>query len=276
MTPSTDIDPEAFREFELTGWRKVSAEYQEYYSRVTRQSVEPLLDKVGTGPSLRILDVATGPGYAAAAATARGAQGVGIDFSEPQIELAREQFADTEFRVGDAEALPFPDQSFDGVVMNFGILHFPRPEVAISEAFRVLKPGGRLAFTVWATSEVSKAFAIVEGALKKHGNLDLPIPKGPNLYRFSDPEECGRVLAAAGFNNPTSDLINTVWRFPTPEALFSAVSSAGVRITSVLNMQTPEALAKIQTQMREDCMAYKNGEMFDLPMGCILSSATKA
>ncbi|HIF08722.1 MAG TPA: class I SAM-dependent methyltransferase [Sneathiellales bacterium] len=275
MSTKPDIDSETFREFELTGWRKVSAEYQEYYSRVTRQTVEPLLDAVGAGQGMRILDVATGPGYVAAAATTRGAVGVGIDFSEPQIELARQQFAGSEFHVSDAEDLPFPDQDFDGVVINFGVLHFPQPEVAISEAFRVLRKGGRLAFTVWAASEVSKAFDIVERALKTHGNLDLPLPKGPYLYRFSDPEECSRVLLAAGFDNPTSTLVNSVWRFPAPETLFEAVSSAGVRMTSVLNLQTPAALENIRAQMRNDCAKYVSGDMIELPMGAILSTANK-
>jgi SAM-dependent methyltransferase len=276
MASDAGIDPEAFREFEREGWRKVSQEYQDYYSRVTRQTVEPLLDTIGAGAGHRILDVASGPGYAAAAATAREAQGVGIDFSEPQIDLARQQFPDTEFHVGDAENLPFPDESFDGVVMNFGVLHFPRPEVALSEACRVLKPGGRIAFTVWATSDISSAFKIAERALRAHANLDLPLPEGPHLYRFSDPEECRVKLLEAGFSDPKTTLVNTVWRLPSPSALYDAVGSAGVRMTSIFNLQTPEALAKIQEQMREDCTTYETDSGIELPMGAMLSSGTKA
>lgn len=275
MAPAKPIEPEAFREFERTGWEKVSQEYHDYYSRVTRQTIEPLLDAVDSGPGHRVLDVATGPGYGAAAAADRGAHGVGLDFSEPQIVMAKEQFPNAEFHVGDAEDLPFPDGDFDAVIMNFGILHFPRPEVAVAEAFRVLKPGGRLAFAVWATSKISMAFRVIERALKAHGNLDLPIPGGPHPYRFSDPDECAQVLSAAGFENPASELVHTVWRLPSPDALYEAVSTAGVRMTSVLELQTPDALDRIRTQMREDCTAYLKGDGIEIPMAALLSSATK-
>lgn len=275
MAPAKPIEPEAFREFERSGWEKVSQEYQDHYSRVTRQTVEPLLDTVGAGSGLRILDVATGPGYGAAAASERGAIGVGIDFSEPQIVMARKQFPNVEFHVGDAEDLPFPDGDFDAVIMNFGILHFPRPEVAVAEAFRVLKPGGRLAFAVWATSEISMAYRVVEGALRAHGNLDLSIPGGPHPYRFSDPEECSRVLLGAGFENPNSVIIDTVWSLPSPDALYQAVSTAGVRMTSILELQTPDALERIRAHMREGCSAYEKDGGIEIPMGAVLSSATK-
>ncbi len=275
MAPAKPIEPEAFREFERSGWQKVAQEYQDHYSRVTRQTVEPLLDAVGAGQGDRILDVATGPGYGAAAVVDRGAQGIGIDFSEPQIVMAREQFPVAEFHVGDAEDLPFPDADFDAVIMNFGILHFPRPEVAVAEAHRVLKPGGKLAFAVWATSEISMAYKVIEGALRAHADLDLPIPGGPHPYRFSDPEECNRVMSDAGFQDYVFKIVNTVWRLPSADALFQAVSTAGVRMTSILDLQTPETLERIRYQMKADCAEYEKDGSTDIPMGAVISSATK-
>ena len=125
MTPS--MDAEAFREFEHAGWEAVAHPYHHHFARLTTQATGPLLEAVGVGEGMRVLDVATGPGYAAAAASLRGADAVGLDFSAAQVALARSQYPTLEFHQGDAEALPFPDRSFDAVVSNFGMLHFARP-----------------------------------------------------------------------------------------------------------------------------------------------------
>src|SRR5262249_56363460 len=108
-----------------------------------------------------VLDVATGPGYVAAAAVRRGASVVAVDFSEAMLAEARRHHPAIDFRSGDAEALPFPDASFDAVVMSFGLLHLARPDQALAEAHRVLRPRGRLAFTVWDRPEQAAPFGLV-------------------------------------------------------------------------------------------------------------------
>src|SRR5262245_66619410 len=112
-----------------------------------------------------------------------------MDFSSEMDEEARGRYPGIDFREGDAEQLPLSDSSVDAVVMNFGLLHLGRPETAIGEAHRVLRPGGRLAFTVWSTPDKAAGFGIVLGAIQKYGNLDAPLPPGPPFFRFSDSEE---------------------------------------------------------------------------------------
>jgi ubiquinone/menaquinone biosynthesis C-methylase UbiE len=90
----------------------------------------------------RVLDVATGPGLAAAAARVRGAMAIGVDVSPGMVALARRAHPGIEFQVAEVVALPFPDRSFDAVICNFGLGHFPEPEAALAECVRVLVPGG--------------------------------------------------------------------------------------------------------------------------------------
>src|SRR5207253_5020018 len=129
-------------------------------SEVTTYPVPAFLAAAHVAAGTTFLDVACGPGYAAAVAASRGARAIGIDFSSEMVEEARRRYAGVEFREGDAEDLPFPGSSFDAVVLNFGMLHLGRPEKALAEAHRVLRAGGRVAFTVWDTPDKAIAFGI--------------------------------------------------------------------------------------------------------------------
>src|SRR4029434_10807893 len=185
----------------------------------TAQSIGPLLDTAGAAPGVRLLDVACGPGYVAAAASRRSSAVLGIDFSSAMVERASGLHPELEFRLGDAEKLDLPAGSFDAVVMNFGMLHLASPEKAIAEAFRVLRPGGRYAFTVWDVPERAVAFGIILQSIQTHGNMEVGLPSGPPFFRFSDPEESKRSLSAAGFVNTQTLHVPQVWRIESAEAL---------------------------------------------------------
>src|SRR5206468_11528033 len=87
------------------------------------------------------------------------------------------------------------------------------PERALSEAYRVLRSGGRIAFTVWDTPDKAIGFGIVLAAIQKYGDPNVPIPPGPPFFRFSDPEESKRALTAAGFSNVVVTPVAQLWRW---------------------------------------------------------------
>src|SRR5205085_2147715 len=125
------------REFEYSGWQVAASSY-DGFAAATTLFVAPLLDAAGVKPGIRLLDVACGTGVASARAAAMGARVTGVDFSPEMIAEARRRHRTIEFQTADAEALPFPDASFDAVLANFGIHHVERPERAIAEVRRVL------------------------------------------------------------------------------------------------------------------------------------------
>jgi len=137
------IDPDSFRQFEHSGWQKIPQQYHQAFGELTTQSIEPLLDAAAVKTGTKLVDIATGPGYVAAVAARRGATVIGVDFSATMIAEARSRNPDIEFRDGDAEQLPLGNDLFDSAVVNFGILHLGRPDQALTEACRVLRPGGR-------------------------------------------------------------------------------------------------------------------------------------
>jgi SAM-dependent methyltransferase len=115
-----------------------------------------------------VLDVATGTGVVAVTAARAGAHVTGLDLTPELLDQAREnaRIAKTEDIVwteGDAENLPYPDASFDVVVSQFGHIFAPRPEFAVKEMRRVLRPGGRIAFATWPPEHMIGRFFVFIG-----------------------------------------------------------------------------------------------------------------
>src|SRR2546429_3932919 len=150
----------SLRVFEHAGWRVAAPSY-DAFAAATALFVAPLLQAVGIQPRMRLLDLACGTGLATARAAAMAARATGVDFSPEMISEARRRHPAIEFCLGDAEALPFADASFDAVIANFGIHHVERPERAIAEARRVLAPGGTFAFTFWAAPQDNTAWRLI-------------------------------------------------------------------------------------------------------------------
>ncbi len=137
----------------------------------------------------QVLDVGCGTGVVAVTAARAGGMVKALDLSPVLLERARWN-ADTagvavEFTEGDAEALPYPDASFDVVLSQYGHMFAPRPEVAVAEMLRVLKPGGRIAFSTWPPELfIGRMFNLVGAYLPPPpGVMPVSLWGDPNIVR---------------------------------------------------------------------------------------------
>ena len=121
-------------------------------------------------PGQRVLDVACGTGVVAVTAARSGAKVSGLDLSPVLLDRAHHNASiaavDIDFTEGDAEALPYPDASFDVVLSQYGHIFAPRPAIVLKEMLRVLKKGGRLAFSTWPPEHFTgRMFTFIAGYL---------------------------------------------------------------------------------------------------------------
>lgn len=251
-----------FTKHELAGWDAKAGAYGDYAAKVTRQVVEQVLGAARVRQGAQLLDIASGPGYVAGAAVARGATALGVDFAPSMVAVASKNYPDAEFRLGDAEALDFPDGNFDAVTCAFGIGHLANPDKAVFEAFRVLRPGGRYAFSWWCSPEKHEFFALVQNAVKAHGNLNVPLPPAPSNFRFSDPEECRRVLDAAGFVDVETHECHPVYEPNSPQEVLDFIYKSSVRTAMVLELQAEQARQRINEAIVQGVLKHKQGDSF--------------
>jgi SAM-dependent methyltransferase len=151
----------------------------------TTPAASRLVDFARVQPGEKVLDVACGTGVVAVTAARTGARVKALDLSPVLLERARWNTGTAgvavEFTEGDVEELPYPDASFDAVLSQYGHMFAPRPEVAVSEMLRVLKPGGRIAFSTWPPELfIGRVFNLVARYLP-------PPPGVPPVSQWGDP-----------------------------------------------------------------------------------------
>jgi len=155
------MDPTAqFKEQQKAAWANFAL-----FENLTGTVAPRLVSFAGIKAGAKVLDVGCGTGVVGLTAARLGARVTGVDLTPELIAHAKENSVlmrlEAEWRQGDAEALPLPDETFDFVVSQFGHMFAPRPDVAIREMLRVLKRGGGIAFATWPPEMfVGRMFAL--------------------------------------------------------------------------------------------------------------------
>ena len=268
---------EEFARLEYEGWQRVAAVYDSVWASLTRRFIDPLLHACGIGPGMSVLDVACGPGYAAAAANLLGAGATGIDFSSEMIARAARLHPGIEFLEGDAQALPFPAEMFHSAVINFGLLHVPDPGKALAECYRVLQHHGVLGFTLWARPSENPGGKLMEDAIGRHADPSVKIPEGPPYFLFADRDECNRICGDIGFSmtSMTFETLCMDWEIPTANFYFEAELHAGVRTAALLSRQPADRLERIRADVEAGVRRYPSTKGFTIPMAAYVVTVRK-
>jgi ubiquinone/menaquinone biosynthesis C-methylase UbiE len=187
------------------GWHKWTSLIAQWSEPLTAQMFE--LAGITTGS--HVLDVACGDGsHSIKAARRVGESGyvLATDMAERRVAYAAEAASEAglkqmEARVMDGENLTVDDQSFDAVICQIGLMLFANPQKGLSEAYRVLKPGGRYAAIVFTTPDKSPWLAIPAKIALEHANRPMPPPGTPGLFALGDQDRLEGLMREVGFTD---------------------------------------------------------------------------
>ena len=170
----------------------------EAYDAISRQigaALEHCVARLSPEPGEEILDLATGTGWTSRLVARRGANLIGVDIASELLaaatECASKEGLKIEYQIGDAEKLPFADQTFDGVISTFGVMFASRPEGAARELARVCRRGGRIALATWLPDGgVFKMFQVMRPFMPPP-----PSPTPPSPFEWGNTDRVRALLA---------------------------------------------------------------------------------
>jgi ubiquinone/menaquinone biosynthesis C-methylase UbiE len=183
MTTAASTDMDALKSKLKTVWE--AGDFSEVAKHIETVA-EDFVNRLDIKPGMKVLDVACGSGNLAVIAAQKGATVTGVDIADNLVEAAKQRAdklgLDIKFEQGDAEAMPYEDDTFDVVMTMFGAMFAPRPDVTAGELVRVCKPGGTIAMANWTPT----GFA---GQMFKLGGKYVPPPPMPAPVLWGVPDE---------------------------------------------------------------------------------------
>jgi SAM-dependent methyltransferase len=272
----TEIDVRAFDEYEAAGWELVASRYEHLWSPITSQAVDELLDAARVEAGMRVLDVGTGAGDAAARAAGRGAAATGVDIAFAMVEIAARCHPEARFVRASATELPFADESFDAAVGNIVIQHVAEPERATRELARVLVPGGRVALSTWDAPERSPFFAALLGAI---ADAKVPppseIPPGPSFFGFADEAAFGALLVSGGFVDVEIGTVPFDFSLRTADEVIAALAEGAVRTGALVRAADDSQRSRIRESLERRLAPWQRDDGYAVPAPVRIASGSK-
>ena len=256
-----------------TGWYS----QREELWKSSRPVSEWMVRKLDPQPGDTVLELAAGlgdTGLMAARLVGESGRVIITDFS-PQMVAAAHRRAEemevenAEFRSLDAERMSLEANSVDGVLCRWAYMLMIDPARAFAETRRVLRPGGRLAFSVWAARERNPALSLAGGILVELGHIPPPDPEAPGAFVMADPGRIQKLVVRAGFAEPEIEEISFRWRFANQDAYWRYLMETAASVSPVLRALSPEALDTVRERVHEAARPFQSGEGYDFPAVCL-------
>jgi len=263
------------------GWRQWNAQFVIQ----SRAATDAIVQAAQVTPGMQVLDLASGTGEPAltlAEAVRPGGHVTATDLV-PEMLAITEEFArqrglrNLTTQPADAEALPFPEQTFDVVTCRFGLMFCPDVGQALREIRRVLKPGGRAAFMAWGPFDQNPYSTTTVGVFMQHVPLPPPEPGTPHPFIFAQAGTLSTALRAAGFAQVQEEARTIPWVFPGPVASCweAARALSGPAFRRCFEALAPERHAQVIQEVHAAIGHYYDGQQVNFTARIVLASGRR-
>jgi ubiquinone/menaquinone biosynthesis C-methylase UbiE len=257
-------------------WQRMAAPWErrrELSWRFTRPVSEWLVDRVDAKPGETILELAAGTGETGFLAARRiGSKGrlISSDFAPEMVRAAERVaselgIANVEFRVLDAERLELDDASADAVLCRFSFMLIDDPLRALSETRRVLRPGGRLAFSTWGAPARNPWMTLPASLMIERGLMEPFSSEGPGVFSMPDADTVVPLLRKTGFDEIEIEEMELGWRFDGPDELWTLVSELQGPIALAIATLADEERRAVRATLERRAAEFATEGGYELP-----------
>ena len=236
---------EEIRDQQRATWNKFSPSWKKW-DDLNMDLLKPMGDEIIRSINPRgaevVLDIAAGTGEPGLtiATMLKGGKVVITDLSEDMLEIARENalkrdIKNIETRVCDVCALPFADNTFDAISCRLGFMFFPDMLLAAKEMVRVLKPGGKIATSVWNVLENNFWITAILETISRHIDLPAPLPGAPGMFRCAKEGLISDLFLQAGLKNIKQKEITAKMHFKTADIYWDMMTEVITLVVLALN-----------------------------------------
>ena len=236
---------EEIRDQQRATWNKFSPSWKKW-DDLNMDLLKPMGDEIIRSINPRgaevVLDIAAGTGEPGLtiATMLKGGKVVITDLSEAMLEIARENalkrdIKNIETRVCDVCALPFADNTFDAISCRLGFMFFPDMLLAAKEMVRVLKPGGKIATSVWNVLENNFWITAILETISRHMDLPAPLPGAPGMFRCAKEGLISDLFLQAGLKNIKQKEITAKMHFKTADVYWDMMTEVITLVVLALN-----------------------------------------
>ncbi len=272
--------PEAERQRSRVTWDAVASGWyaqREGLWTSSRPVSEWMIRRLDPQPGDTVLELAAGLGDTGLMAThLMGESGrvTVTDFAPEMVAAARRRAEElgvenAEFRTLDAERMDLETNSVDGVLCRWGYMLMIDPAAAFAETRRVLRPEGRLAFSVWAARERNPWVSLASGILAELGHVPPHEPEAPGAFFMADPGRIRELVVGAGFAEPEVEEVQFRRQFANRDAYWRFLVQTAASMSPVLRSLPPEAQDTVRQRVHEAARPFHSGEGYDFPAVCL-------
>jgi len=255
------------------GWETFRQDLWEF----SRPVSEWLIERLDPRPGQTILDLAAGlgdTGFLAARRVGETGRVLVTDFAPRMVAAARRRAAEfgvtnADFRQLDGERMDLESERVDGVVCRWGYMLMADPAAAFGETSRVMRPSGRLTFSVFGAADRNPWASLVGRVLVSERHIPPPVPGSPGIFALSDPKRIHELLTQSGFASPDVVEMPLTWRFPSPDAHWWVLTEMAGAISPILRRLAPEAQANVRMHLGGMAQPFRAGDGYAFPVLCL-------